>query len=178
MSLSYRLWEIDDGKLASYYTSQNTEHGIYYTLKTPTEGYPEGFYASERQVLESYDNDLGANIWTIYCRDEEMRSYNRQLQTAESSGNRAKQSRGKMVDDDTTLPSERIAGAAYIEEVISSGQRAQKKRVKKAGSGSAQDQPWSGWTWQPEYSRYCRSRYAASGELEYDYDYNTPGPAF
>ncbi|PVH70201.1 hypothetical protein DL98DRAFT_598028 [Cadophora sp. DSE1049] len=108
MSYSYPLWEIDDGKLAYYYTTQSTEYGIYYTLKTPTEGFPAGFYASER--------------------DEEMRSYNQQLQMAESSGNGAKQARGKRVDDNTTLPSERIANAEYIGEVTSSGKAAQKRR--------------------------------------------------
>jgi hypothetical protein len=41
----------------------------------------------------------------------------------------------------------------------------------------AHAQPWSGWTWQPEYNRYYRSRYGDSGNLEYDYDYKTPGPA-
>ena len=40
----------------------------------------------------------------------------------------------------------------------------------------AHAQPWSGWTWQPEYNRYYRSRAGKSGEWEYDYDYNTPGP--
>ena len=57
-----------------------------------------------------------------------MRSYNQQMQMVESSGNRAKQARGKKVDDDTTLPSERIANAEYIDEVKSSGKAAQKKR--------------------------------------------------
>jgi hypothetical protein len=41
----------------------------------------------------------------------------------------------------------------------------------------ARAQPWSGWTWQPEYNRYYRSRYGNSGNLEYDYNYKTPGPA-
>jgi len=160
MSFSYPLSEIDDAKLAYYYTSQSTEYGIYYRLKTPEEGYPEGFYASER--------------------DEEMRSYNQQMQMAESSGNRAKQDRGKRVDDDTTLPSDRIANAERIEDVTSSGDRARKKRGrgKKKDDSGAQDEPWSEWAWQPEYNRYYRSRQWGSGEWEYDYDYSTPGPAF
>lgn len=45
---NYKPGQIDDANLAYYYTAQTTEHGIYYRLKTPKEGFPSGFYASER----------------------------------------------------------------------------------------------------------------------------------
>lgn len=52
------------------------------------------------------------------------------MQIAESSGNTAKKVKRKRINDDTMLPSERIANAEYINEVTSSGKEAQKKRKK------------------------------------------------
>jgi hypothetical protein len=40
--------QINDAILAAYYTPENTAYGIYYRIKQPMQGYPNGFYASER----------------------------------------------------------------------------------------------------------------------------------
>ena len=48
MSFSYALWQIDDANLSYYYRSEETAYGTYYRLNQPVEGFPEGFYASER----------------------------------------------------------------------------------------------------------------------------------
>ncbi|KAF8849227.1 hypothetical protein BDZ45DRAFT_239695 [Acephala macrosclerotiorum] len=109
---SLPLWQIDDGKLSYYYVAQSTEYGIYYVLQTPTPGYPEGFYAADR--------------------DFEIAGHNQQMADVESSGRAAQKARGKSVADDTALPSEKIAGgaAAADGQILSSGEQARRRRGK------------------------------------------------
>jgi hypothetical protein len=129
-SSSYRLWEIDDGNLSYYYVAESTQYGVYYRLKEPAAGFPEGFYESERWVECSAISD--EENWLRIFRDQEMADYNQQLGMAQSSGDQAKEARGKRVDDDTTLPSERIKNAAEEAsgQVLSSGSMAKEKRKK------------------------------------------------
>lgn len=66
-------------------------------------------------------------------RAQEMADHNQQLQMAQTSGDSAKRERGKRVDDDTTLPSERIAAGAKEAggQILSSGDVARGSRKKK-----------------------------------------------
>lgn len=61
-----------------------------------------------------------------------MANYNLQLQMAQTSGDAAKAGRGMRVDEDKTLPSERIKDGAEAADgqVISSGNSARDYRKK------------------------------------------------
>jgi hypothetical protein len=65
-------------------------------------------------------------------RDQEVADANLQLRMAQTSGDAAKTARGARVDDDTTLPSERIkdGSSAAGAQVISSGDAARERRGK------------------------------------------------
>jgi len=69
----------------------------------------------------------------LSSRAQEVADHNQQLQMAQTSGDSAKRERRKRVDDDTTLPSERIeAGAREAGgQVITSGDVARGSRKKK-----------------------------------------------
>ncbi|KAI9807647.1 MAG: hypothetical protein M1825_005588 [Sarcosagium campestre] len=104
------MWEIDEAKLSKYYVSELTDQGARYKLKAPVPDYPEAFYAS--------------------ARDEAVRNYNAAKDMVVSSGNAARVARGKDTADGTTLPSQKVAEAKYINEVVSSGNSARESRGK------------------------------------------------
>ena len=65
MAASFALWQIDDGNLSYYYRAEETSYGTYYRLSQPAEGYPEGFYASERYAPKCsiIANELNTNLF-------------------------------------------------------------------------------------------------------------------
>ncbi|OBT63358.1 hypothetical protein VE03_07233 [Pseudogymnoascus sp. 23342-1-I1] len=107
-----QLWEINDVILNSNYSAQESEFDTYYTLTTGRTDLPAGFFAKERNI-------------EIERREEVER-------IAKISGLSAQNERqaGGTYDPSYQLPSQKIANAPYIKDVLSSGSRARINRVK------------------------------------------------
>ncbi|KAK6951747.1 hypothetical protein Daesc_006270 [Daldinia eschscholtzii] len=130
-----QLWEINDVILNNNYSPQETDDGIYYKLVTNRSDLPVGFSEFERFVIiGSPFTGMMLMHLSLFRKDAIEDRENAEM-IAISSGNVSQSIRhvGGTYDPNYQLPSQRIAHAHTIQQVLSSGKRSKDRRGKGEG---------------------------------------------